>query len=94
MKAGEIMVKLTVDTTELQAALAELRQALAEGLRGVKIVPVGADEPLSPIPDTVDVTEGDGERAADEWDQAVVDGYIERAFRGLLRSVVVEGGQS
>lgn len=94
MKVDEITVKLTVDMTEFQAALTELRQALGEGLRGVKIVPVGADEPLSPIPDTVDVTEADGERAADQWDQAVADGYVERDFRGLLRSDVVEGGQS
>lgn len=74
-------------------ALDQLQTALADAGRSVKIIPVGADEPLSPIPDTVDVTDGDIRLAVADWDRAAADGYVERAFRGLLASDVVEEGK-
>lgn len=53
----------------------------------VKIIPDGADEPLTPVPETVTITDTDIERALAEWD-ALMPEYI-----GLLNATVVNGDQ-
>lgn len=49
----------------------------------VKIIPEGADEPLPPVPDEVEITDADIRRAINAWDEAMPD------YAGLLEAVVI-----
>lgn len=51
----------------------------------VKVVPLGASDPLPPLPDEVKITESDIDRATAEWDR-----IMPAEFRGLLDAEPVD----
>ena len=56
--------------------------------KAARIIPEGANEPLPPVPSTVDITDADIERAIAKWDRILPD------YRGLLDAESKDNGEA
>lgn len=74
------------DGNEKSSGVAGGRKQPVSGER-VKLTPDGADEPLTPVPDEVAISDSDVDRAVAEWDELMPDyvGLLDAAVTGLAQ---------
>ena len=61
----------------------EILDKVQDALKRVRIIPSGADDPLPPVPDVVEVSEDDLDVMSDAWDETMPD------YAGLLDAEVI-----